>query len=88
MFAQEDLLSIARETMPFGKYKDQIFLDLPEAYLIWFKNKGWPTGKLGELLELSLEIKINGLEYLVTPLKHSQKQTNIHKKAHFVFEKE
>ena len=69
MFEQEDLIRIARNTMPFGKYQGRLLIDLPEAYLLWFQNKGRPPGKLGELLQLTLEVKINGLEGLVAPLR-------------------
>lgn len=55
--------------MPFGKYKGRIVCDLPESYLIWFHNKGFPPGKLGEMLSTLYEIKLNGLEYLLQPLK-------------------
>lgn len=55
--------------MPFGKYQGRLLIDLPEAYLLWFANKGFPDGELGELLKLALEIKINGLEGLIEPLK-------------------
>lgn len=72
MLNEEDLIHIARETMPFGKYKDRLIIDLPEEYLLWFKHKGWPSGRLGEWLQLTLEIKINGLESLVTPLKEKK----------------
>jgi uncharacterized protein (DUF3820 family) len=55
--------------MPFGKYKDQILCDLPVFYLEWFNRKGFPKGKLGMLLATLYEIKANGLEYLLEPLK-------------------
>lgn len=58
--------------MPFGRYKATRLIDLPEAYLLWFANRGFPQGKLGELLQLTLEIKVNGLEGLVLPLKSQQ----------------
>lgn len=63
------LLDIVRLKMPFGKYKDKLICDLPESYLVWFKQKGFPQGKLGMMLETMYEIKLNGLEYLLTPLK-------------------
>ncbi|MCF6246937.1 MAG: DUF3820 family protein [Desulfobacula sp.] len=50
--------------MPFGKYKGVRLVDLPEPYLVWFSQKGFPKGKLGELLQSVYEIKVNGLEYL------------------------
>lgn len=55
--------------MPFGKYQGKTICDLPESYLIWFHNKGFPPGKLGEMLATLYEIKLNGLEYLLQPLK-------------------
>ena len=50
--------------MPFGKYKDRLLIDLPESYIIWFRQKGFPPGELGEMLASVYEIKLNGLEYL------------------------
>ena len=55
--------------MPFGKYKDLVLCDLPVSYLEWFAKKGFPPGKLGMLLATLYEIKINGLTYLLEPLK-------------------
>lgn len=69
MFDKQDLVKLARTQMPFGKYKTRILIDLPEPYLLWFANKGFPNGELGKLMKLALEIKINGLEHLLTPLK-------------------
>ncbi|MFK5893769.1 MAG: DUF3820 family protein [Pseudomonadota bacterium] len=64
------LLKLARYRMPFGKYKNCLLIDLPEPYVIWFSNKGFPDGELGKLLGIVLEIKINGLEYLFQPLRN------------------
>ncbi len=55
--------------MPFGKYKGSNLINIPEPYLVWFAREGFPESKLGELLQLTLEIKINGLEKLVYPLQ-------------------
>ncbi|MEO5682665.1 MAG: DUF3820 family protein [Chitinophagaceae bacterium] len=55
--------------MPFGKYKDYFLCDLPVSYLEWFQRKGFPKGKLGLLLGTIYEIKMNGLQYLLEPLK-------------------
>ena len=65
----ESLLQLAQIKMPFGKYKGRLLMDLPEPYLVWFSNKGFPEGKLGELLALLHEIKVNGLETLLEPLR-------------------
>lgn len=65
----EVLLKLAHYKMPFGKYKNCLLIDLPEPYVIWFSNKGFPNGELGLLLGIVLEIKINGLEYLFQPLR-------------------
>lgn len=61
-----DLVTIK---MPFGKYKGTLLCDLPEPYLVWFHTKGFPDGKLGGLLATIYEIKVNGLEYLLKPLR-------------------
>jgi len=55
--------------MPFGKYKGTVLCNLPVSYLEWFKREGFPKGKLGMLLATMYEIKINGIEKLLDPLK-------------------
>lgn len=64
-----DLEKLATTTMPFGKYKGVALIDLPETYVVWFYTKGLPEGQLGQLLGLLYEIKLNGLEHLVSPLR-------------------
>lgn len=71
MFKQADLIKIANQRMPFGRFKGSVLIDLPEEYLLWFVDRGFPNGHLGELMQLTLEIKINGLEKLIYPLKTS-----------------
>ena len=63
------LLELVTVNMTFGKYKDQLLCNLPIFYLEWFNRKGFPKGKLGILLATIYEIKTNGLEYLLEPLK-------------------
>lgn len=65
---KHELIELANMRMPFGKYKGYFLIHIPEHYLIWYRTKGFPNGKLGRQLELVLEIKINGLEDLIYPL--------------------
>ena len=65
----ELLLQLVSMKMPFGKYKGTVLCNLPVSYLEWFNRKGFPNGKLGILLTTLYEIKLNGLEYLLGPLK-------------------
>jgi uncharacterized protein len=64
------LLQLVNMQMPFGKYKGTILCNLPVSYLEWFHRKGFPQGKLGILLQTIYEIKLNGLEYLLEPIKN------------------
>ncbi|MGB5272593.1 MAG: DUF3820 family protein [Flavobacteriaceae bacterium] len=66
---KKSLIELAHYRMPFGKFKGRYLLDLPEPYLIWFKQKGFPPGKLGNLLQSMTEIKINGLEPLIRKIQ-------------------
>ena len=64
---REYFKKLAKARMPFGKYSNRLLIDLPESYIIWFKEKGFPKGELGKMLGLVYEIKLNGLEYLFDP---------------------
>jgi len=64
------LLELAGMRMPFGRYKDRRLIDLPESYVVWFAQKGFPDGRLGDMLRMVYEIKVNGLEYLFKPLRN------------------
>ena len=63
------LLELVKMQMPFGRYKGYVLCNLPVSYLEWFNRKGFPAGKLGVLLQTMYEIKLNGLEDLLKPLK-------------------
>ncbi len=69
---KEYLLKLVHMRMPFGKYKGRFLIDLPEAYIVWFAQQGFPKGELGNMLECVYEIKLNGLEYLLNPLRAKQ----------------
>lgn len=63
-----DMLRAAiNQTMPFGKYAGRRLIDLPEPYLVWFNQQGFPDGLLGQQLALMYEIKRNGLESMLAP---------------------
>ena len=68
-FDPQELLELARARMPFGKYAGRLLIDLPEPYVVWFAQKGFPAGKLGRMLQTVHEIKVNGLEFLFDPLR-------------------
>ena len=68
----ELLLQLVTMKMPFGRFKDRLLYQLPVSYLEWFNRKGFPPGKLGILLTTMYEIKLNGLEYLLDPLRKMQ----------------
>ncbi len=72
---KKQLLELAHYRMPYGKFKGRYLVNLPESYLIWFQQKGFPDGKLGNLLKAMLEIKINGLETLI---RNIQKEFPLH----------
>jgi len=65
----EELIKLAQYRMPFGKYANRLLIDLPEPYVVWFANKGFPSGELGRMMNIVYEIKVNGLEYLFEPLR-------------------
>ncbi|GEM62099.1 hypothetical protein D3C87_1170320 [compost metagenome] len=69
MMNPEILTELVTVKMPFGKYQGYTLCNLPEPYLVWFHQKGFPAGKLGIQLGTLYEIKLNGLEYLLEPLK-------------------
>lgn len=67
------LLDLVKMQMPYGKYKGYLICNIPESYLLWYKDKGFPKGKLGDLMATMFEIRVNGLEYLLIPLKNQNR---------------
>jgi uncharacterized protein len=68
-FDPQLLKALVTTSMPYGKYGGTIIADIPEHYLVWMARTGFPKSKLGELLSLMYEIRLNGLEYLLKPLR-------------------
>lgn len=66
---RQKLLELAHYKMPFGKYRNRYLVDLPIAYLVWFRQKGFPVGKLGEHMQTMLDLKSDGLEPLIKQLQ-------------------
>jgi len=66
---QHELEKLANTKMPYGKYKGYYLINLPEHYIVWYNNKGFPKGQLGNQLRLVYELILNGLEDLVRKLK-------------------
>lgn len=69
--SKQFLIKLAKTKMPYGKYKGKYMIDLPEHYIVWYRNKGFPKGQIGEMLATVYELKLNGLEDLV---RNIQKQ--------------
>ena len=66
---QQYLIDLAKMKMPFGKDKGRFLIDLPEHYIVWYKTKGFPNGKLGKQMALVYELQLNGLEEMIRELR-------------------
>lgn len=67
--SKQFLLKLANTKMPYGKYEGRFMIDLPEYYVVWYRNKGFPKGQIGEMMATVYELKLNGLEELVRRLR-------------------
>jgi hypothetical protein len=72
------LAEIGKTRMPFGKFGIKAYppagvpiMDLPVEYLAWFKDRGFPKGRLGELLAQVYEIKEVGMDSVFDPLRQA-----------------
>lgn len=63
------LIDIVQKEMPFGKYAGRKLCDVPTYYLEWFASKGWPSGRLGIMLETLFVIRTEGLHDILLELK-------------------
>jgi len=66
---QAELAEVTRTHMPFGRYGPEAFpprgvpiMDLPFDYLNFFAVKGFPKGRLGELLRMVYQTKLDGAD--------------------------
>ena len=71
MIEVKHLIELANRRMPFGKYEGWRLMDVPEEYLIWLSNNRWPSGELGQLLALLMDIKTHGDVAILKPLRKS-----------------
>lgn len=72
------LVEIGKTRIPFGKYGIKEYppagvpiMDLPEEYLFWFHAKGFPKGRLGELMAHVCEIKVVGMDSVFDPIRQA-----------------
>ncbi len=72
------LVEIGKTRIPFGKFGIKAYppagvpiMDLPVEYLVWFKERGFPKGRLGELMAQVCEIKSVGMDAVFDPLRHA-----------------
>ena len=69
MYNPNFMITLVRARMPYGKYKDRFVTDLPVHYLEWISREGFPDGQLGQYLSTMYEIKTNGLDGILDPIK-------------------
>jgi len=70
------LIEIGNTRMPYGKFGIKSYppsgvpiMDLPQEYLCWFMGKGFPKGRLGELMAQVCEIKSVGMDSVFDPVR-------------------
>ncbi len=63
------LRALAFAQMPYGKYKGYYLSEIPESYYIWYRQKGFPKGKLGQQMQAVCELKVNGLENILRKIR-------------------
>ena len=84
---QSELSEIARTCMPFGRYGPAHFpprgvpiYDLPAEYLNYFAVKGFPKGRLGELLRIVYQTKLDGADAVFDEIReHAGGRTSFRK---------
>ena len=73
------LEEIGKTNMPFGRFGPKEYppsgvpmMDLPLEYLAWFYERGFPSGRLGELMEAVWGIKEVGMDAVFDPLRKAR----------------
>lgn len=73
------LLEIVETRMPFGKFgrhelppHGMPLMDLPPEYLAWFAERGFPKGRLGELMAEVWQIKAAGMDEVFEPFRRAR----------------
>lgn len=76
---EADLREITQTSMPFGKYGPKNYpprgvplYDLPVEYLEWFRKKGFPKGRLGDLLKSLHQMKVEGCDAIFDPIRRTR----------------
>ncbi len=65
---KEQLVEIANTKCRSVNTKGRRLIDVPEEYLLWFARKDqFPAGHLGELMQMTLLIKTEGLTIWSSP---------------------
>ena len=78
---RRDMAEVATTRMPFGKYGPGhypplglLVYDLPVEYLGWFVSKGgFPKGRLGVLLQMVHQMKVDGLDCVFDELRKQRR---------------
>ena len=73
------LNEVSNSYMPFGRFGPKEYppwgvpiYDLPPEYLQWFAERGFPKGRLGELMAIVAEIKEVGMDSVFEPIRQAK----------------
>lgn len=69
-FTPQQLRQLVSSTMPFGKYRGRLLLDLPVAYLAWFVRQELADSELSRQLQLLYQLKMDGNGDILRRLQH------------------
>ncbi|MEO0414063.1 MAG: DUF3820 family protein [Verrucomicrobiota bacterium] len=75
----EYLTDLLTWKMPFGRYKEHFLDELPYEYLHWFNDdsRGFPTGRLGELMEFVYHTKSVGAEGIFSAVRERRRNPKL-----------